>query len=91
MFDFVLLAHFRMSAAGGFPSAAVKALALCVQAFLTTKTQAKKSANCRRTEYIHHSPLFPTAVSRTPQEQQYSVWFQAVLCKSFKEDSVNIL
>lgn len=30
-----------MSAAGGFPSAAVKALALCVQAFLTTKTEAK--------------------------------------------------
>lgn len=30
-----------MSAAGGFPSAAVKALGLCVQTFLTTKTQAK--------------------------------------------------
>lgn len=30
-----------MSDAGGFPSPAVKALGLCVQAFLTTKTQAK--------------------------------------------------
>lgn len=41
IFDFVLLAHFRMSATDGFPNAAVKALGLCVQAFLTAKTQAK--------------------------------------------------
>lgn len=41
IFDFVLLAHFRISAAGGFPSAAVKALGLCVQTFFTTKTHTK--------------------------------------------------
>lgn len=41
IFDFVLLAHFSMSAAGGFPGAALKTLGLCVQAFLTTKTHAK--------------------------------------------------
>lgn len=49
----------------------------------------QKSANCRRTEYPPFL-LFQSAVSRTSPEQQQSTWFQAVLCKSFKEDCVNV-